>query len=788
MIGGLYTNFGKGMTVCMFRDDFVWGVAGSAYQVEGRDENDGAGEVIWDVFTREGNIVDKTDAYTACDHMHRYREDYAMMRLLGIKAYRFSVSWARILPEGTGRINEKAISMYRDMIMEMKKNGIEPYLTMYHWEFPQALQERGGWLNEEVIDWFGEYARIIAEHFSDLCGNIITLNEPQCFVGLGHLSGIHAPGKKLSYKETFQIAHNALRAHGQAVINLRKYAKRPIRIGYAPTCGMACPASGRTEDIEAARKAMFSFFMPMDNWTWNVAWFSDPVFFGRYPEEGLEKFREYLPEITEEDMKLIAQPLDFMGQNIYNGYQIRAGEDTEPQPVDRAPGHPKTAANWPVTPECLYWGAKFLYERYRMPLFITENGMSCHDIISADGQVHDPNRIEFLDQYLSALQRASDDGVDVRGYFQWTFLDNFEWNKGYTERFGMIYVDFETQKRIVKDSAYWYQQVIEQNGGCLSANKVKKPILFLNPVFKQMIWGGRRLEKIWNYRIPGSDTGECWGVSAHPNGDCTVREGIYQGRYLSELWKEVPELFGNQQEDRFPLLVKIIDAKEDLSIQVHPDDDYANENENGSYGKTECWYVLDCQEDAKLVVGHNAGSREELEQMMREGRWNELLCEIPVKKGDFLQIEPGTIHTIRGGVMLLEIQQNSDITYRVYDYDRIVDGKPRRLDRDKSMDVIVIPSKPIEERIQKTALLPKNKRNLLVACKHYKVWKLDVTEPVEMEQDQPFMIISVMEGDGLINGQLIRKGDHFILPDGYGKICLQGDMQLIISAGNCAAS
>lgn len=454
----------------MFREDFVWGVAGSAYQVEGRDREDGGGKSIWDTFTEEGRIMDGQNAYTACDHIHRYREDYALMRKLGIKAYRFSVSWARILPEGTGKVNEKAIALYRDMMTEMRKNGIEPYLTMYHWELPQALQDRGGWLNEEIIAWFGEYAKVVAENFSDLCEYFITLNEPQCFVGLGYLSGGHAPGKKLSYAETFQVAHNALRAHGQAVISLRKYAKRPIKVGYAPTCGMAYPASERPEDVEAARKALFSLQNPMDNWAWNVAWFSDPVFLGEYPAEGLERFKEYLPVITKEDMELIAQPLDFMGQNIYNGYMVRAGADGEPEFVEREPGYPRTAAGWPVTPECFYWGVKFLYERYKLPVYITENGMSCHDVVSYDGQVHDPNRIDFLDRYLSALQKAGDDGVDVRGYFLWTFMDNFEWDKGYTERFGIVYVDFTTQERIAKDSAYWYRKVIETNGGLLHIN------------------------------------------------------------------------------------------------------------------------------------------------------------------------------------------------------------------------------------------------------------------------------------------------------------------------------
>lgn len=766
----------------MFRDDFVWGVASSAYQIEGREEGDGCGKGIWDTFTEEGRILDGHTSYTACDHMHRYKEDYALMRMLGIKAYRFSVSWARLIPEGTGRVNEKAVALYRDMIAEMKKNGIEPYLTMYHWEFPQALQEKGGWLNEEVIQWFGEYAKVVAENFSDVCENFITLNEPECFVGLGHLSGVHAPGVKLPQKDVFQIAHNALKAHGQAVINLRKYACRPIKVGYAPTCGMAYPASERKEDIEAARKVLFGFYQPMENWTWNVTWFNDPVFLGKYPEEGLKKFAEYLPEITDEDMKLISQPLDFMGQNIYNGYMVRQGDDGEVEFVDRPVGFPKTAAGWPVTPDCFYWGVKFLYERYQMPLYITENGMSCHDDVSLDGKVHDPNRQNFLDLYLSALQKANDEGADVRGYFLWTFLDNFEWDKGYTERFGIVYVDFATQKRIVKDSAYWYQKIIESNGKELMINMQERPILFLKPVFKQMLWGGSKLSTEFGYQIPGDDTGECWAISAHPNGDCEVREGLYEGKKLSELWQEHRELFGGLDLDRFPLLTKIIDARDDLSIQVHPNDAYAGEHENGSLGKTECWYVLDCPEDAALVVGHNASTRKELQEMVEQGRWGELIREIPVKKGDFIQINPGTVHAIKGGLMILETQQNSDITYRVYDYDRLTDGKPRQLHVKQSIDVITVPAPSAKDSVRFVADLPKNVMNELISCDYYTVWKLDVTKPVVVEQKYPFLSMSVIEGEGIVNGQMIRKGDHFILPAGIGEITLQGDMKIIASS------
>lgn len=460
----------------MFRKDFVWGVASSAYQVEGRDKNDGAGTCIWDTFTEEGRTFEHHNAYVSADDMHRYKEDYALMRELGVKAYRFSVSWARLMPEGTGRVNEKAVALYRDMILEMKKNGIEPYMTLYHWELPQALEDKGGWLNEEIIDWFAEYAKVVAENFTDICDKIFTLNEPQCFIGLGYYRGIHAPGKKVTPEESFRIAHNALRAHGKAVITLRKYAKQPIQIGYAPTSGVAYPASNSPEDIEAAKKVYFGFYNDVDNWTWNVSWYSDPVILGHYPKEGLEKYKEYLPEITKEDMELIHQPIDFYGQNIYNGYLVRAGADGEPEFVDRPAGFPKTAAEWPVTPECLYWAGKFLYERYQLPIYITENGMSCHDNVEADGSVHDANRIQFLDEYLGNLQKAADEGAEIAGYFLWTFLDNFEWHEGYSERFGIIYVDFATQQLYVKDSAFWYKKVMESNGAALSCNQPDRKI------------------------------------------------------------------------------------------------------------------------------------------------------------------------------------------------------------------------------------------------------------------------------------------------------------------------
>lgn len=499
----------------MFRKDFVWGVAASAYQTEGRDPSDGAGRCIWDTFTDAGKIDRGENAYTACDEIHRYREDFALMRLLGIKNYRFSVSWSRILPEGTGEVNEEGIRLYRDMITEMKKNGIEPYVTLYHWEMPQALQNRGGWLSPESPEWFGQYAAIVAERLSDLVRYFITINEPQCIIMLGHVMGINAPGLKLTREESLLATHHLLMAHGKAVIALREHAKQEIRIGYAPTGGVAYPATSSEEDVEAARKTYFGIDVDSDRWAWNVSWYLDPVVFGTYPAEGLKKFADVLPEIREEDMELIHQPIDFLGQNIYNGYQVCAGENGEVIFPGRTPGYTHTDAQWPVTPAALYWGARFLTEKYHLPLYITENGMACHDSISPDGRVHDPNRIAFLDSYLGALQKASDEGADIRGYFVWTFLDNFEWNLGYSRRFGLVYVDFDSQLRIVKDSAYWYQKVIETNGATLTYNEKARQILFLEQ----------------------DEDGEV-GVTSW------ITEGAYAGMTLDELLHRAPELFG----------------------------------------------------------------------------------------------------------------------------------------------------------------------------------------------------------------------------------------------------
>ena len=447
-----------------FKKDFVWGTATSSYQIEGAWNEDGKGLNVWDVFCHEpGKILCGHTGDVACDHYHKYKEDVQLLKKLGIKAYRFSISWSRIFPDGIGSVNERGVKFYSDLIDELLANGIEPYVTLFHWDYPYELYKKGGWLNNESVSWFADYAAKISELYSDRVKYFITLNEPQCFIGSGYLSGEDAPGLKVSYKDIFQMCHNVLKAHGAAVIALRKNAKQPIKIGYAPTSSVYYPSTENIEDIKVAREKFFEC-QPLDeNVMWNVSWWSDPVMLGSYPEDGLEMYKDYLPDISDEDMKLINQPLDFYAQNIYNGKEVRKGIDGKAELVQRHTGSTKAANQWPVTPKCLHWGPRFLYERYNLPVYITENGMSAHDAVSLDGKVHDPNRIDFLNRYLIELEKAANDGADIAGYFLWSFMDNFEWGNGYTDRFGIVFVDYTTQKRIPKDSAYWYKEWIEKH-------------------------------------------------------------------------------------------------------------------------------------------------------------------------------------------------------------------------------------------------------------------------------------------------------------------------------------
>lgn len=449
-----------------FRKDFMWGVATAAYQIEGAVEEDGRGPSVWDVFCREpGKIANGQTGDIACDHYHRLDEDVQLMKQLGVNTYRFSISWTRILPGGIGAVNLQGIAFYNRLIDRLLENGIQPCLTLFHWDYPYALEKQGGWLNSESPHWFAEYARTVFHAFGNRVKLFFTFNEPQCFIGAAYAHGKHAPGHIYGNRELVLMAHHVMKAHGLAIQAFRELVPDG-RIGYAPTGSGAIPFTDSAADVEAARQRYFD--IDMTNWTWNVSWWSDPVLLGRYPEEteAFAQLREYLPSSWKEDLTLISTPIDIYGQNLYNGALYKAadkdGESYEwvPNPMET----PKTGANWPVTPRVFYWAPKFLYERYHKPVMITENGMSCHDAVSLDGHVHDPNRIDFTHRYLRELKRAAADGVDILGYMHWTLMDNFEWALGYTQRFGLIYVDFETQRRIPKDSFGWYRRVIQSNG------------------------------------------------------------------------------------------------------------------------------------------------------------------------------------------------------------------------------------------------------------------------------------------------------------------------------------
>lgn len=307
-----------------------------------------------------------------------------------------------------------------------------------------------------------------------------------------------------------------------------------------------------------------------------------------------------------------------------------------------------------------------------------------------------------------------------------------------------------------------------------------KEIIYLNPVLKETIWGGSRIKE-FGMEIPSDHTGECWAISAHPNGDGVIHGGTYDGMHLSELWANHRELFGNAQGEVFPLLTKIIDAQADLSIQVHPNDEYAKEHENGSLGKTECWYILDCEPGTTIVIGHNAKDHEEVKSMIEGKCWSEFIREVPVKKGDFFQIDPGTVHAIKGGTLILETQQNSDITYRVYDYDRLSDGKLRELHVQQSIDVIEAPFTNQEPPKNAAATKNANMENM-VSCGYYNVWRMNIDGTETIEQDQPFMLVSIVDGEGTVNGEKVTKGMNFILPYEYGTVELAGKMECIFSS------
>ena len=448
-----------------FPDNFVWGAAASSYQIEGGAREDGKGLSIWDTMCRQpGNIWADNTGDIACDHYHRYEEDVSLMGQIGLKAYRLSVSWPRVIPEGRGKVNTRGLEFYDRLIDSLLKNNIEPWITLFHWDYPYALYRQGGWLNRDSAEWFAEYTRVIVDTLSDRVSHWITQNEPQCFIGLGHQAGDHAPGLKLGFSDVLLAAHHSLLAHGKAVQTIRSHARSKPTIGTALVGVVKIPFSNTHKDIETAKQFMFSI-RARD--CWNNTWFADPIVFGRYPDDGLSLFEKEIPEIKDGDMETISQPLDFYGANIYHGETIKSSDTGSAIPVPAPDGPALTTMEWEVKPEALYWGPRFLFERYKLPVVVTENGMANCDWVHQDGKVHDPQRIDFHARYLREYKRVIDEGVPCKGYFLWSIMDNFEWAYGYKQRFGIIYVDHATGKRTMKDSAYWYHDVIVGNGDML---------------------------------------------------------------------------------------------------------------------------------------------------------------------------------------------------------------------------------------------------------------------------------------------------------------------------------
>ncbi len=440
----------------VFPPTFVWGAATSAYQIEGAWDEDGKGESIWDRFSHTpGKIANGDTGDIACDHYHRWREDLALMRDLGLRAYRFSISWPRILPSGRGRVNPRGLGFYSRLVDGLLEAGIQPYVTLYHWDLPQALQDVGGWPARGTAEAFAEYADVVSRHLGDRVRHWMTLNEPFVSAFIGYLDGRHAPGHT-DLDEALAAAHHLLLAHGLAVPILRRNVPG-AEVGIALNLTTAMPASQSHADVAAARvrDGMIN------------RWFLDPIAGRCYPSDMVAHFGRPMPFVHEGDLETIAAPLDFLGVNYYARAIVRsdavAESENEPQTVFPSAEH--TDLGWEVWPEGLYQMLVRLHRDYEFPaLYVTENGAAYRDEISADGRVDDPKRIAYLRRHILAVARAMAEGVPVRGYFVWSLMDNFEWAHGYGPRFGIVYVDYATQRRIPKASAFWYRNVIQSNG------------------------------------------------------------------------------------------------------------------------------------------------------------------------------------------------------------------------------------------------------------------------------------------------------------------------------------
>ena len=429
---------------------FTWGVSTSSYQIEGAGNEDGRGQSIWDTFCKvPGKVVNFDNGDMACDHYHRYKEDLDLMKWMGVKAYRFSVAWPRVIPDGVGRVNEMGLDFYDRLIDSLLEREIAPWLTMYHWDLPEALQLRGGWNNREIVEWFGEYSEVLTSRFGDRVKNWMTLNEPLCSAWLGHLYGDMAPGIK-DLQTALNVSHNLLMSHGLACQVIRSNVSE-ANVGIVINVTPAVPATDSQEDGNAAQLAD-----GFDN-----RWFLDPVFGRSYPADVIDALGAS-PEIHSGDMKLIAQDLDFLGVNFYSRQTVAADQNSKPLPIRSVNREnvKRTAMNWEVHPQAFEEILLRISKEYSpKAIYITENGSAWNDEV-INGEIIDDERIDYLVRHLDAMRSARDRGAPILGYFAWSFLDNFEWAYGYEKRFGLIYVDYKTQKRTPKKSAFFYRQLL----------------------------------------------------------------------------------------------------------------------------------------------------------------------------------------------------------------------------------------------------------------------------------------------------------------------------------------
>jgi beta-glucosidase len=443
-------------TFLKFPPDFVWGAIASSYQIEGGWNEDGKGLSIWDTFVRQPGIIERGETgNTAADHYHRWREDIELIGELGLKSYCFSVSWPRILPEGMGKLNPAGLGFYDRLIDGLLEKGITPFIMLYHWELPQALQDKGGWGERDTAFAFAEYGRILAQHFGDRVPLWVTHNEPMVSAILGHLTGEHAPGIK-DLNVAMRAVHHLLLSHGLAVESLRAELPSDAQISIILNLTPTYAASEKEEDRQAARR-----FDGVAN-----RLFLDPLLRGEYSADVLEMMGAFFPPMQEGDLKIIAAPLDFLGVNYYTRAVMRYDPQVPGvQASDIHPPQSEYSQMWEIYPPGIYDLLERVWEEYHPPrIFVTENGVCVPDGVDFDGRVRDERRIRFIRTHLAQVHRAIQAGIPVEGYFYWAWIDNFEWNFGYRMRFGLIYVDFETQRRIMKDSGRWYARTIHENG------------------------------------------------------------------------------------------------------------------------------------------------------------------------------------------------------------------------------------------------------------------------------------------------------------------------------------